>query len=219
MATARPSPPPSPQPSPAAEVRPTGPSSDAGTLLALVMAVVAALASMLLGGTRAAGAHGDEGTMAVTVAEQSGPSTVHVEVGITYANDDDLAQEATVTATLTAPDGTEVGPVPLTLVDETSSKYGADVAVPGPGTWTLAVTSTGPEATATGSVTVTRDAPATSRPTTTTTRGPGTTSGPTVPVDPEEATSDEGGVVLPLVIAAGAAAAVGGYVVARRRSS
>jgi hypothetical protein len=182
------------------------------------MAVVAALASMLLGGTRAAGAHGDEGQMSVTVAEQSGPSTVHVEVGITYANDDDLAQEATVSATLTSPDGTVVGPVPLMLVDESSSRYGADVPVPGPGTWALEVTSTGPAAAATGSVTVDPDAPATSRPTTTTTPSSTTPAG-AVPTTAADGSSDEGGLVLPLAIAAGAAAAIGGYVVARRRSS
>lgn len=171
-------------------------------------------------------AHGDEGEMAVTVVEQTGPATVHVEVGITYANDDDLAQDATVSATLAAPDGTTVGPVPLTLVDESSSKYGAEVEVPSPGTWSVAVTSTEPEAEASGTVEVSADAPATS----TTSASSASSAG--TPTSSDEAGSDaaaapaedddessSGGLVLPLVVIGAVVAAVVGYAVARKRSS
>ena len=74
---------------------------------ALLAALVAALALF----AAPAGAHSDDGEMTVLRAEQSGPSTIEVEVGIVYA-DQHLAEEARVTATATK-DGETAGPVTL----------------------------------------------------------------------------------------------------------
>lgn len=124
------------------------------------------LITVVMVGATDAWAHGDEGAMTVTTAEQTGPNTVQLQVGIVYANDQELADQAIVTATLAGPDGARVGPVALAL--ETGSLYGAAVDVPSPGPWQIEVTSTAPTASASATVTV-NAASETTAPTTTAT--------------------------------------------------
>lgn len=160
-----------------------------------------------------ASAHGDEGTMTVLVAEQRGANRIRLEVVLVYANDDDLAVDAAVTATLAGPGGATVRPVPLLNGGPTSARYVADVDLPIAGIWEVTITAEAPSATATTTVEV-REAPA---PTTT---AP-TTTAPTATSVPARSNPGiwEGGDRWPwLVIAAAAAAVVGaaGVAVARR---
>src|SRR6478752_1303084 len=104
---------------------------------------VRTLALALTAVADAAPTHGEEGEMTITKAEATSATTVRVEVGLVYANDNELATGAAVNAQLTGPGGAQVGPVPLSRLDEDSSVYGADVTVPQAGAWQVAVTSTG----------------------------------------------------------------------------
>jgi hypothetical protein len=128
----------------------------------LVRTVTAALLSLLVLGALSgvAAAHDDAGEMTITKVEQTGPTTVAVEVGLVYTGDGHLAEDATVTALLTGPEGETVGPVDLTRQGDGTSLYAAEVQVTAPGTWTVAVTSTGPTAEKSGAVEV-EAAPAT----------------------------------------------------------
>lgn len=110
---------------------------------------------------RAAFAHGDEGDMTVTVAEAVA-GAISVEVGILYANDDDLAETATVEATATGPAGQVVGPVPLPRVD--GARYAGVIEVDGPGEWTVAIAAIEPTAAATAVVAVPKPAAPTTAP-------------------------------------------------------
>lgn len=135
-------------------------------LFALIAATGASVAVLIVG-TGTAGAHGDEGEMTLTRFEQVGPVTVEVEVGIVYEGDGHLAEDAAVSATLAGPDGATVGPVELIRTGENSSLYAASIDVTAPGDWEVEVTSTEPDAEATGRVTVSEQEPAsTSSPTT-----------------------------------------------------
>jgi hypothetical protein len=188
------------------------------TVLSLAVPVTAGLA-----GATVAFAHGDEGVMEVISAEAPSPSEVAVEVGVVYANDDDLAEEATVTVVATGPDGSSVGPVDVPRRED--AVYAATFAVPSPGSWSLEFTSTGPAATATTQVTV-PDAPATtSPPTTDPPTSDASSSEPpetTAASDDEQAagtTDDEDGTnVLPLVVIALVVLAVGTALVLVARS-
>lgn len=126
----------------------------------LLATAACALVAALAVGAGTAGAHDDVGEMTVTSSVQAGPGTVRLEVGLVYENDGHLAEDATVTATLTGPDGATAGPVTLDRVDESSSLYAAEVPVPSTGTWAAQISSTGPTATATAAIEVTDDAPA-----------------------------------------------------------
>jgi hypothetical protein len=90
------------------------------------------------------GAHSEDGEMTVLAAEPSGSGAVQLEVGIVYASDGHLAEEAVVTATLEGPAGVVVGPVDLPRI--AGARYGAEVAVPVEGTWQVTFNSTGPAA-------------------------------------------------------------------------
>jgi hypothetical protein len=164
-----------------------------------------------------AAAHGDEGTMEVVTAEPGAPLTVTVEVGLLYANDDDLATEATVAVILTGPDGTTIGPVDVPL--DRDAIYATAIEVPGPGTWTLAFTAENPAATATATVEVT-EAPSTTEappttgapPTTETTSTDPTTSAapPTTGEGADADSDDDSSSALPLLLGAAAVVIVGG---------
>ena len=104
-------------------------------IAALLAIVVSTLALAVTAAVDAAPAHGDEGTMTITKAEATSPTSIRVEAGLVYANDDELATGATVTATATGPGGATAGPVPLSRLDEDSSVYGGDLTVPQPGSW------------------------------------------------------------------------------------
>ncbi len=174
-------------------------------LLALVVATV------LLGAAPAA-AHSDEGTMTVTAATVEG-LRAHLEVGVLYT-DQDLAEEATVTATLTGPDGASVGPVPVAHL--TGARYAADVDLPAAGAWTATITSTGPKASATATLTATA-------PATTTTEAATSTTAPelTVPAAREDTSDDDSGAgATPWIVAGVVVVALAGgaaLVLARRR--
>jgi hypothetical protein len=109
-------------------------------------------------GVGTASAHGDEGELTVTKLEQVGPTSVAIEVGIVYEGDGHLAEDATVTATLSGPGGATVGPVQLTRTGESTSLYGATVELPATGDWSVEVTSAEPTAEATQTVAVTEQA-------------------------------------------------------------
>lgn len=147
------------------------PRRSAVTSGALLLAVTVAVIGV---GALPAGAHGAEGELTLTKADQTGPTTVEIEVGIVYANDGHLAEDATVSATLTGPDGATVGPVELTRTGEATSLYAASVDVTGVGEWSVAVTSIEPAGTTSGSVTVVEGF----APTTTTPEAPATTAPP-----------------------------------------
>lgn len=140
----------------------------------LPVVMLTALTAVLVVAVSSAGAHGAEGELTLTKAEQTGPTTVEVEVGIVYANDGHLAEDAAVSATLTGPDGATVGPVELIRTGETTSLYAATVDVTAVGKWSVAVTSTEPAGTTSGSVTVVEGF----APTTTTPEAPATTAPP-----------------------------------------
>jgi hypothetical protein len=138
------------------------------------------VATMALGlAAPAAHAHGAQGQMTITKLEQTGPRTVHLEVGIVFGNDNDPAEGATVTATFTGPASVPPAPVPKLR----SALYATDVTLPAAGAWTVAVASTNPTASATGTVQVTDAANTTTSATTSTTAstGPSITTSSTSP--------------------------------------
>lgn len=158
--------------------------------LALAFVAVAALLPA------PAAAHGGAGELTVTSLEQVGDRTVRLEVGIVYANDGHLAEEASVTATFAGPGGARVGPVDLTRTGDTTSLYAATIEVPAPGEWSTLISSTGPDGQASGSVTVDDEFAAPSAPSTIPEPiRPGGPDGsdPTTPVDPTTAPSPDDG--------------------------
>jgi hypothetical protein len=168
----------------------------------VLMAAVAALVLL----ASPASAHGDEGTMEVVTAEEAGPLEIRAEVGVLYANDDDLATEADVTVTATGPGGETVGPEPVEL--DHDAVYAATLTVPSAGTWTLAFTSENPAATVETTVDVTGESTTTGAPTTsappTTELSPATTAPSTASTDAsvtdDTADEDEDSSALPIVI-------------------
>ncbi len=147
---------------------------------ALLAAAAIALVAVLFPGVAAA--HGASGTMTVTKFEQSGPERVRLEVGLVYEGDEHLAEDATVTATLTSPTGENVGPIDLPRVSPDSSLYGADIEVATPGAWSAEITSVEPAATATATVEVVAES-------TTTTTAASDTTPTTAPVTTAPATT------------------------------
>ncbi len=138
-----------PRPRPRAAIRCSGPHragprAGLGAVVALLVVVVAAVTGAVL----PAAAHSDDGEMTVTRSEVVDATTVALEVGLLYADDDDLATEATVTATATSPSGgAAAGPVALPNVG--GARYGATFVVPEPGVWAITITATDPAAEAT----------------------------------------------------------------------
>lgn len=192
---------------------------------AATLAGLLALAALALTGS-AAWAHGATGTMAVTTAEQAGPLTVRLEVGVKYENDDDLAEEAKVEATLTEADGTVVGPVALPQIR--NALYGTQVQVPKAGTYAIAVTSTSPAATASGSVQVTGDpaggggsgsstTTATGARAATSTTAAATTSTTAAPATTSASSSTP--LIVGIVVVLVLVGAVGGFLAVRRKGS
>lgn len=173
--------------------------------------LLAALTLVVLGAAPAV-AHSDDGTMTVTSATVEGES-VRLEVGVLYA-DEDLAEEATVSATLTEAGGGHVGPVPLRHVS--GARYGATVDLPGPGEWTAAITSTSPAAEATTTFTVT-SSPSTTNPAPSTTAEPDSSVPDiTVPATRQD-TDDDSASALPWVVAGVVVMAIAAAAIAIRR--
>jgi hypothetical protein len=206
------------------------PLRTAAPQLALLLAVTVAVLGV---GALPAGAHGAEGELTLTKAEQTGPTTVEVEVGIVYANDGHLAESAAVTATLTGPDGATVGPVELTRTGETTSLYAATVDVTAVGEWSVAVTSSEPAGATSGSVTVVEGfTPATTTPEVPTTDATPATEAPAPVAAVDEAPATEeasadgaigdgdgfpSAAIIGASLALFAVVIIGGVLVARRR--
>lgn len=138
-----------------------------GLVVALVLAITAVWASPAFG-------HSDEGEMKITKATATSPTTIELEAGITFANDNDLAEEAVVTATATDQAGASVGPIAMPR--RTGALYAATIEVPGPGVWTIAVSSTEPVASASTQVDTTTPTTTSSSSSSTTTSTPSTTA-------------------------------------------
>ena len=181
-------------------------------------------------------AHGDEGELTVIAAEPVGDLQVQVEVGLLYANDEDLVTGAVVAVSGTGPGGAVLDATTLENTD--GAKYTGTVTVPVAGSWMLTFASESPEAEATTTVEV----PAVEAGTTTTvatssTSAAGSTSSPsdasttavaaTEPSAAEPsgagASEAEGQGTSPAVLIAAGLAAVavvaGAVLLARRRSS
>jgi hypothetical protein len=120
-------------------------------LAASLAAAVALALGLLLGlvpglGGSPAGAHDGP---AIVVIEQVHPAglQMHYIVRVTWEDDGHPAEDATVTATAIAADGTQLTPVALAPADD-DGRYAGVVEYPSAGTWTVRVTSIEP----TGSV-------------------------------------------------------------------
>lgn len=129
-----------------------------------------------------AGAHGDEGELEVIDAFPTpAGNEVTYTVELTYANDGDLVDGATVTARLSQPGA---GPQPpVELIAAGAGRYASTIPFPGPGRWTITFAATEPRA----QVRTTYEVPA--EPTTTT--GPPATVAPSTTA-PGEATLADG---------------------------
>lgn len=198
-------------------------------LLAVLLVVgvgVAAIAPM-------AGAHGDDGVLAVVSATPSGSSST-ITVKLTFEGDGHPVDGATVTAVADDGAGAAIDPVPMTAAGS-PGEYTARLEFPSAAVWNVRVTAVSPSAT----VTLTQDiagpastssTPIGSTPTSGSTPGstPASTSG--APVDgvtatredtAEEAAEQSDSSPLPWVLGIGALVVVVGavaWVVARRGS-
>ncbi len=99
-------------------------------------------------------AHGPEGKLTVLTSEAGPGRAVTIEVGILYANDEEPAEEAKVSVMLSGPEAQSVGPVTLTRVGDSGSRYRSEIPVPSAGTWNATITSAGPVAKGTAEVLV-----------------------------------------------------------------
>ncbi|HUO47181.1 MAG TPA: hypothetical protein VM470_10170 [Acidimicrobiia bacterium] len=152
-------------------------------------------------------AHSDEGEITVTLAEQGSGTAIILEVGIVYTDDGHLAEEASVTATLTGTGGETVGPIDLAR--SSGGAYGAEVTVPTSGEWSVLISSENPTATTEATVTLTEPTTTTSPSTTTTSAPATTTSTATTQPDvtttaPEDGGGDSGSLPILPILAAGA---------------
>ena len=156
-----------------------------------------------------AGAHSDQGLLALTAEAAADARVVMLVATLKYANDGDVVPNAVVTATAT--DAAGVSTAPMTLADEGEGRYRAELVLPSDGTWNVTVRSEDPAASASARVTVK------TRPPSSTTPAPSSTL-VVRPVDTETSEDDgpnllvRGGAVLAVVLLAG-----GGYLLVRRR--
>lgn len=198
-------------------------------LLAVLLVVgvgVAAIAPM-------AGAHGDDGVLAVVSATPSGSSST-ITVKLTFEGDGHPVDGATVTAVADDGAGAAIDPVPMTAAGS-PGEYTARLEFPSAAVWNVRVTAVSPSATVTLTQDIAGPASTSSTPTESTpTSGstPGTTPASTsgAPVDgvtatregtAEEAAEQSDSSPLPWVLGIGALVVVVGavaWVVARRGS-
>lgn len=121
------------------------------------LAVIASLTALLVF-VPTASAHGGEGEVQLTKAEQTGPTSVLIQAGVLYISDGHLAETATVSATLTGPSDQTLGPIPLSSmrsadtqsVGTENSLYEANIDLPAAGEWSVALSSQNPSAEASG---------------------------------------------------------------------
>jgi hypothetical protein len=116
---------------------------------ALAMAA-AFLAFAFAGGD--AGAHSDQGLLALTAEAAMDARVVLLVATLKYANDGDVVPNALVTAAASNAAG-ETTP-PLTLHDEGEGRYRGELGLPSDGAWNVTVRSEDPVASASASVTV-----------------------------------------------------------------
>lgn len=198
-------------------------------LLAVLLVVgvgVAAIAPM-------AGAHGDDGVLAVVSATPSGSSST-ITVKLTFEGDGHPVDGATVTAVADDGAGAAIDPVPMAAAGS-PGEYTARLEFPSAAVWNVRVTAVSPSAT----VTLTQDiagpastssTPIGSTPTSGSTPGSTPASTSEAPVDgvtatredtAEEAAEQSDSSPLPWVLGIGALVVVVGavaWVVARRGS-
>lgn len=194
-------------------------SLSAGLFVLVVLALIGAWSPP-------ASAHSDEGEMTITNASATSPTTIDVEAGITYGDDDDLAEEALVTVTATDQAGTSVGPIAMPR--RTGALYATSIELPKPGIWVLAVSSTDPAANAeaqvdtTSPVATSASSSSTTTPTTTPTT-PSTSATAETPdasqTDTSEQTDNSTATVVIVAIALIAAIGAGIAIVMRARRS
>lgn len=188
-------------------------------LLAVLLVVgvgVAAIAPM-------AGAHGDDGVLAVVSATPSGSSST-ITVKLTFEGDGHPVDGATVTAVADDGAGAAIDPVPMTAAGS-PGEYTARLEFPSAAVWNVRVTAVSPSATVTLTQDIAGPASTSSTPTGST---PASTS--EAPVDgvtatredtAEEAVEQSDSSPLPWVLGIGALVVVVGavaWVVARRGS-
>ena len=205
----------------------------------LVRIVAAILAVLLVVGVGVAaiapmaGAHGDDGVLAVVSATPSGSSST-ITVKLTFEGDGHPVDGATVTAVADDGAGAAIDPVPMTAAGS-PGEYTARLEFPSAAVWNVRVTAVSPSATVTLTQDIAGPASTSSTPTESTpTSGstPGTTPASTsgAPVDgvtatregtAEEAVEQSDSSPLPWVLGIGALVVVVGavaWVVARRGS-
>lgn len=188
-------------------------------LLAVLLVVgvgVAAIAPM-------AGAHGDDGVLAVVSATPSGSSST-ITVKLTFEGDGHPVDGATVTAVADDGAGAAIDPVPMAAAGS-PGEYTARLEFPSAAVWNVRVTAVSPSATVTLTQDIAGPASTSSTPTEST---PASTS--EAPVDgvtatredtAEEAVEQSDSSPLPWVLGIGALVVVVGavaWVVARRGS-
>lgn len=195
----------------------------------LVRIVAAILAVLLVVGVGVAaiapmaGAHGDDGVLAVVSATPSGSSST-ITVKLTFEGDGHPVDGATVTAVADDGAGAAIDPVPMTAAGS-PGEYTARLEFPSAAVWNVRVTAVSPSATVTLTQDIAGPASTSSTPTEST---PASTS--EAPVDgvtatredtAEEAVEQSDSSPLPWVLGIGALVVVVGavaWVVARRGS-
>jgi len=195
-----------------------------------------------LGPSVHAAAHSDDGVIEIVTAEPAGPLAVNYDIALTYTNDGDPADGATVTLAADGPAGAIIGPVPLQPTDQLGH-YTTTVTYPTAGAWAIRLSALSPTASLARNDTITDAQPATTPPLVPTTGSPPTTSIATrtapntspasalLPDDTERSSipstttadtaSDDSSSAAPWIAAGVALAAIGGVVavvVIRRRS-
>ena len=158
-------------------------------------------------------AHGDTGTIDPVLVEQlDGRLAIEVQVVVTYVNDAERADGATVTVVASHADGTTTAPVTLAAASAPGAYVGI-VDVPTSGEWTVRIDATSPTATLeVAAVPVSEVAAATSS--TTTVAVSETAPDPVLP-DEVDGAMWGGIAIVGLVVAVGAAVGIG---LSRRRS-
>jgi hypothetical protein len=152
-----------------------------------------------------AGAHSDQGLLALTAEAAADARVVMLVATLKYANDGDVVPNAVVTATATNAAGESTAP--MTLQDAGEGRYRGELVLPSDGAWDVTVRSEDPVASASASVTVK------TRPPSSTTPPPSSTL-ELRPVDTDDDGPNllvRGAVVVAVVLVAG-----GAYAVVRR---
>ncbi|MGH9270723.1 MAG: hypothetical protein ACRDZ2_05580, partial [Ilumatobacteraceae bacterium] len=161
------------------------------SLLRLALAAVAALLTTFVP-SGLAQAHGDDGVIEVTAATAGTALTITYDILLTYLNDGDLAEDATVSVAADGPGGVTVGPIQLAPTGQ-PGHYGAAVGFPAPGIWQVRFSSLSPLALLERSETIEPDIPSTIAVTSTTasatTTGPSTSTAPSTTIRETSTTS------------------------------